>query len=319
MTLPCEPDVGTSEIAAAACSQAGAPVQALFDAAGATRAGSVLRRAYDVAAAWHEGQLRLSGDAAITHSVEVALICQKLGMGPAVWCAALLHDVLNDTACTTGQLHSDFGSEIAGLVEEVTRLDSCHYRSTVEAMDQAQAVSDPRVLIIKLADRLHNMRTVRYIPPAKQRRKSREVLECFAPLARGLGLDAVARELADLANQTLAQNREDQASQSTPEPACIPVLSRRVLAITSVLLPRAGRDRWLSEWTGELTTLPTRRRRARFTIEMLIGMPRLAAVLRYQVTSTSPRSDDVIPRPVRTGESFPLSSAPSNPTQGGKP
>jgi hypothetical protein len=248
----------------------------------------------------------------------VALICQNLGMDPAVCCAALLHDVLIDTAYTIGQLHRDFSCEIAGLVDEVSWLDNSHYRSAVDAMDHAQAVSDPRVLIIKLADRLHNMRTLRYIPPAKQQRKSREVLDCFAPLARGLGLDAVAQELADLAHQTLARYHEDQASESGLDPACTPALSRRVLAITSVLLPRAGRDRWLREWVGELSTLATRRRRARFTIEMLTGMPRLAAVLRHQVTSSNSRSDEVVPQPLRTMESFRLPPQPSNPAHGGK-
>jgi hypothetical protein len=293
-------------------------VQVLFDAAGHAGAGSVMRRAYDIAAACHDGQLRFSGDSYITHPVEVALICQDLGMGPAVQCAALLHDVL-DTAYTTGQLRRDFSSEIAGLVEEVTRLDRSHYRSTAEAKDQVQAVHDPRVLIIKLADRLHNMRTLRYVPLAKQQRKSYEVLECFAPLARGLGLDAVARELADLAHQTLAQHLEDQASQSTLAPARAPVLSSRVLAITSVLLPRAGRDRWLGEWIGELTSLPTRRRRARFTIEMLTGMPRLAAVLRCRVTSTGPHSDGHHPPPGSHQGVVPLPPEPSNRTPGGMP
>jgi hypothetical protein len=292
MTLQCEPGAGTSQKAAEVGGDQGLRVQVLFDTAGHAGAGSVLRRAYDIAAACHEGQLRLSGDPYITHLVEVALICQDLGMSRAVRCAALLHDVLIDTAYDSGQLRRDFGSEIAYLVEEVTRLGRSRYRSIAEAKDQAQAVGDPRALIIKLADRLHNMRTLRYVPLAKQQRKSREVLEFFAPLARDLGLDTVARELADLAHQTLAQHPEDQASHSTLAPAHAPVLSRRVLAITSVLLPRTGRDRWLGEWTGELSMLPTRRSRARFTIEMLTGMPRLAAVLRCQGTSTGPHSDN---------------------------
>jgi GTP pyrophosphokinase len=318
MTLPCEPGVDTSQKAAEAGSDQGLRAQVLFDGAGHAGAGPVLRRAYDIAAACHDGQLRLSGDPYITHPVEVALICQDLGMSPAVQCAALLHDVL-DTAYTTGQLHSDFSSEIAGLVEEVTRLDRSHYRSTAEANDQVQAVRDPRVQIIKLADRLHNMRTLRYVPLTKQQRKSYEVLECFAPLARGLGLDAVARELADLAHQSLAQHLEDQASQSTLTPARAPVLSSRVLAITSVLLPRAGRDRWLEEWIGELSTLPTRRHRARFTIEMLTGMPRLAAVLRCQITPTGPHSDGHhAPAGPHQGV-VPLPPEPSNRTLGEMP
>ena len=289
MTPPRGPGAGPGREAAGAGDVA-SRAQVLFDAAGGAGAESLLRRAYGTAAAWHEGQLRLSGDPYITHPVEVALICQDLGMSPAVRCAALLHDVLNDTACTRAQLRRDFGGEIVDLVEHVIRLDRSRYPSAAAASEQAQAVPDPRALIIKLADRLHNMRTVRYITPDKQQRKSREVLGYFAPLARGLGLEAVARELADLARQTLAQQPHDQASLSAPGPARAPVLSRRVLAITSVLLPRAGRDRWLGEWTGELSTLPTRRGRARFTIEMLTGMPRLAAVLRCQAIPTGEKS-----------------------------
>ena len=318
MTLPCEPGAESSQKVAEVGGDRDLRVQVLFGAAGYAGAGSVLRRAYDIAAACHEGQLRLSGDPYITHPVEVALICQDLGTSPAVQCAALLHDVVIDTAYTTGQLRRDFGSEIADLVEEVTRLDRSHYWPAAEAKDQAQAVGDPRVLIIKLADRLHNMRTLRFVPLAKQQRKSYEALECFAPLARGLGLDTVARELADLAHQALAQHLEDQASQSALAPARAPVLSRRVLAITSVLLPRAGRDRWLGEWTGELSTLPTRRRRARFTIEMLTGMPRLAAVLRCQVTPTGPHSDDHHPPAGSHHGVVPLPPEPSNRTLGGK-
>jgi hypothetical protein len=319
MTLSCKPGAGISQKASGPPSRDGA-AQALFDTAGAIRPGSVLRRAYDVAAALHNGQLRLSGDAHISHLVEVALICKKLGMSREVWCAALLHDVLADTAYTSDQLHRDFGSEIAGLVEKFARLDRADYSSGTAAFDQAQTVIDPRALVIKLADRLHNMRTLRYIPPALQQRKSLEVLDCFAPLARGLGLDAMAQEMADLADQILAHKHEDQTARSEPEPACVPVLSRRVLAITAVLLPRVGRDRWLSEWTGELTTLPTRYRRARFTIQMLAGMPRLAAVLRHQVTSPIPGSGDSSHMPVRTMDSvLQPPEQPSNVTRGGTP
>ena len=315
MTPSREAYAGISQEAPTLPGPAGTPVQALLDAAATTHAGSVLRRAYAVAAACHEGQLRLSGDAYITHPVEVAKICQNLGTSPDVWCAALLHDVLADTAYTADQLHRDFGDEIAGLVEEVTRLDRSNYQSTVEALDRAQSVNDPRVLVIKLADRLHNMRTLSYIPPVKQQLKSREALECFAPIARGLGLDAVARELADLAHQTLGQDREEQASLAARERASASVISHRVLAITAVLLPKSGRHRWLSEWTAELAVLPTRRRRARFTIEMLVGMPRLAAVLRHQVTSTGRRSDRLLPASSHHGHA---PAAPSNLTLGGK-
>jgi GTP pyrophosphokinase len=169
-------------------------------AAGAAQDGNcspMIERAYTVAAAWHRGQQRRSGDPFITHPVAVALILAELGMSPQVLCAALLHDVLECTPCTLAALRRDFGGEIADLVDKVTRLDKAHYESMTEAMTAAQSIGDSRVLMIKLADRLHNMRTLRYLTPAKQQQKSREALEGFARLARTLGMDAIERELVD--------------------------------------------------------------------------------------------------------------------------
>ena len=303
MRLPWDAGAGTVQTEAPAGTVIDSALMVLFDAAKQADCGAPIERAYEVAAACHRDQRRCSGDPYITHPVEVALILKDLGMSPPVLCAALLHDVLADTPYTIAQLHDEFGSEISGLVEKVTELDKdrSRYGSVADAIDAAQAISDQRVLIIKLADRLHNMRTLRHLPPVKQQRKSREVLEGFAPLARSLGMDDIEQELVDLAHAALADNPEDRASDAWPEPVRGPVLSRRLLAITAVLLPATGRERWLDEWTGELSTLPTLRCRARFTIQMLIGMPRLAAALRRRVPSTGFLSDDRHPQAGSSG------------------
>ena len=248
MTLPCQPGAESSQKVAEVGGDRDLRVQVLFGATGYAGAGSVLRRAYDIAAACHEGQLRLSGDPYITHPVEVALICQDLGTSPAVQRAALLHDVVIDTAYTTGQLRRDFGSEIADLVEEVTRLRPVSLLACRRGQNQAQAVGDPRVLIIKLADRLHNMRTLRFVPLAKQQRKSspgagmlRAARSWPRPGYSGAGTGGPGTSGPRPASRRPGVTVSARAARA-------PVLSRRVLAITSVLLPRAGRDRWLGEW-----------------------------------------------------------------------
>jgi hypothetical protein len=262
---------------------------ALLTAARTDEDGRVIERAYAFAARWHYGQLRASGDAYITHSLAVACILADLDMGPQVVCAGLLHDVLQDTPCTVAQLCGEFGEEIANLVWNVTWPYKSCYGSIADAMAAAQSTGDDRVLIIKLADRLHNMRTLRYIPPAKQQRKSREVLEGFAPLARALGMGLMERELTDLAAATLAIVGPGQGSGPVSRPARSPAMSQRLLASSLVLLPASSRERWLEEWSGELSILSTRRARARFTIEMFAGMLRLAAALRNPPRTTLPR------------------------------
>jgi len=164
-------------------------------------------RAYEVAADSHKDQLRRSGDPYITHPVAVAGILAELGMTAPTLAAALLHDTVEDTAYSLDSLREDFGDEIARLVDGVTKLDKVKYgdastAETVRKMVVAMA-RDIRVLVIKLADRLHNMRTMKFMPPDKQEFKSRETLEIYAPLAHRLGMNTMKWELEDLAFETL--------------------------------------------------------------------------------------------------------------------
>ncbi|WP_153505406.1 RelA/SpoT family protein [Cumulibacter manganitolerans] len=177
----------------------------------------VLRRAYDTAEHYHRDQVRRSGDPYITHPLAVAVILADLGMDTTTIVAALLHDTVEDTDYTLEQLISDFGHEVAHLVDGVTKLDKVQYgdaaqAETIRKMLLAMA-KDPRVLVIKLGDRLHNMRTLRHLPPAKQAKKARETLEVLAPLAHRLGMNTVKWELEDLAFATLHPKRYDEIAR----------------------------------------------------------------------------------------------------------
>ena len=183
----------------------------------------LIEHAYDVAAQQHSGQDRKSGDPYITHPLAVATILAELGMNYETLCAALLHDTIEDTPYTLAELRREFGEDIAALVDGVTKLDKVKYGDAAQAETVRKMVvamsRDIRVLVIKLADRLHNMRTLRYLPRAKQEQKSREVLEIFAPLAHRLGMNTVKWELEDLAFATLFPKRYDEIARLVSERA----------------------------------------------------------------------------------------------------
>ena len=174
----------------------------------------LVERAYEMAAYLHRDQKRRSGEAYITHPLAVATILAELGMTAPTLAAALLHDTVEDCGYALDALREDFGDEIAQLVDGVTKLDKVHYgeasaAETVRKMVIAMA-RDIRVLVIKLADRLHNMRTLRWMPEEKQQKKARETLEIYAPLAHRLGMNAVKWELEDLSFATLYPKMYDE-------------------------------------------------------------------------------------------------------------
>ncbi|MET8080104.1 bifunctional (p)ppGpp synthetase/guanosine-3',5'-bis(diphosphate) 3'-pyrophosphohydrolase [Streptomyces sp. NPDC005303] len=182
-----------------------------------------IERAYQVAERWHRGQKRKSGDPYITHPLAVTTILAELGMDPATLMAGLLHDTVEDTEYGLDQLRRDFGDSVALLVDGVTKLDKVKFgeaaqAETVRKMVVAMA-KDPRVLVIKLADRLHNMRTMRYLKREKQEKKARETLEIYAPLAHRLGMNTIKWELEDLAFAILYPKMYDEIVRLVAERA----------------------------------------------------------------------------------------------------
>ncbi|MEU3654934.1 bifunctional (p)ppGpp synthetase/guanosine-3',5'-bis(diphosphate) 3'-pyrophosphohydrolase [Streptomyces sp. NPDC032161] len=182
-----------------------------------------IERAYQVAERWHRGQKRKSGDPYITHPLAVTTILAELGMDPATLMAGLLHDTVEDTEYGLDTLRQDFGDQVALLVDGVTKLDKVKFgeaaqAETVRKMVVAMA-KDPRVLVIKLADRLHNMRTMRYLKREKQEKKARETLEIYAPLAHRLGMNTIKWELEDLAFAILYPKMYDEIVRLVAERA----------------------------------------------------------------------------------------------------
>ncbi len=180
---------------------------------------AALTRAFDFACDRHGDQLRRSGDEFITHPVGVAQICAGMRLDTETLCAALLHDTVEDTSASLEDVRAEFGEEIAQLVDGVTKLTGM----TFESRDERQAenyrkmmvamATDVRVILIKLADRLHNMRTLGALPKQKQLAKSRETLEIYAPLAHRLGIHAIKWELEDLAFATLHPRKYKEIKQ----------------------------------------------------------------------------------------------------------
>ena len=161
-------------------------------------------RAYEAARAAHEGQFRLSGEPYICHPLSVALILAELRMDAKGIMAAILHDVIEDTPVTKDQLRQDFGDEVAELVDGVSKLTQLDCKSSAEAQAQnvrkmvLAMIKDLRVIMVKLADRLHNMRTLEAMSPPRRRRIARETLDIYAPIASRLGMNEVRIELEDL-------------------------------------------------------------------------------------------------------------------------
>ena len=175
---------------------------------------ALIERAFETARNAHEGQLRKSGDAYITHPVAVAQILIELGLDAETIAAALLHDTVEDTSYSLEKLRDDFGTRVADLVEGVTKLDRLSYGPTAEAETVRKMVvamsKDIRVLVIKLADRLHNARTWQFVDSEVSARKSKETLDIYAPLAHRLGMNAVKWELEDLSFRYLEPKKYEE-------------------------------------------------------------------------------------------------------------
>lgn len=202
---------------------------------------SDLEKAFAAAEKAHAGQLRKSGEKYITHPVAVAQILIDLGMDLPTIMAALLHDTVEDTTYSIEQIKSEFGDEVTSLVDGVTKLDKLTYGPTAEAETLRKMVvamsRDIRVLVIKLADRLHNARTWDFIAPETAQRKARETLDIYAPLAHRLGMNAIKWELEDLSFRIIEPKKFEEIERLVGErsPARDQITAEVISAIDSDL------------------------------------------------------------------------------------
>ena len=201
---------------------------------------AVVERAYHTAERYHAGQVRKSGDPYITHPLAVATILAELGMTEPVIVAALLHDTVEDTEYSLAQLRADFSDEVARMVDGVTKLDKVTYGETAKAETIRKMImatsEEVRVLVIKLADRLHNMRTLASLRPDKQVRIATETLEIYAPLAHRLGMNTIKWELEDLSFATIE-----------------PKIYQEIVELVAAQAP--GRERYLRELIAQFQHL----------------------------------------------------------------
>ena len=204
-----------------------APLLASYRRRHPKRPVTMVNRAYEAARVAHQNQMRSSGEAYINHPIAVARIVADVGLDEVSLAAALLHDAVEDTEITLEDVRREFGEEVASLVDGVTKLDRIQFDSreeqqaaTMRKMLVAMA-RDIRVLIIKLADRLHNMRTLAGTPVEKQQRVAQETLDIYAPLAHRLGMQEMKQQLEDLAFSALYPKRfaelDHLVSTRTPE------------------------------------------------------------------------------------------------------
>src|SRR6267378_6245447 len=183
----------------------------------------LIRRAFLFAANAHEGQQRRSGEDFVLHPWGAAKICAQLRLDDETIAAALLHDVVEDTSTDIDDVREEFGDEVAKLVEGVTKLTRVHFQSREQAEAEnyrkliMAMAEDARVILIKLADRLHNLREIEYLGKQKQMQKAKETLEVYAPLAHRLGIHALKWELEDLAFQTLHPRKYEEIKQMVAE------------------------------------------------------------------------------------------------------
>ncbi|MGA7220525.1 MAG: bifunctional (p)ppGpp synthetase/guanosine-3',5'-bis(diphosphate) 3'-pyrophosphohydrolase [Candidatus Sulfotelmatobacter sp.] len=165
---------------------------------------SIVKKAYDYSLKHHEGQTRASGEPYLVHPLEVALVLAEMKMDPVAIAAGLLHDSVEDTSVTIDDIRKEFGEQVAHIVEGVTKISKIDFATREEAQAEnlrkmmLAMVDDIRVVLIKLADRLHNMRTLEHLQPDRQRKIAEETLEIYAPIAHRLGMGKIRGELEDL-------------------------------------------------------------------------------------------------------------------------
>src|SRR5713226_1934036 len=181
---------------------------------------SIVKNAYDFSLKHHEGQSRASGEPYLVHPLEVALVLAEMKMDPAAVAAGLLHDSVEDTTVTIVDIRKDFGEQVAHIVEGVTKISKIDFVTREEQQAEnlrkmmLAMVDDIRVVLIKLADRLHNMRTLEHLPADRQHKIAEETLETYAPIAHRLGMGKIRGELEDLGFRFLDPVGYEQVEKS---------------------------------------------------------------------------------------------------------
>lgn len=184
---------------------------------------NIIKKAYEVAASKHEGQFRKSGDPYVQHPLEVAYILATLHTSPSTICAGLLHDVLEDTDMTKDEMTAMFGADVANIVDGVTKISKLKYMTKEKALAHNHEklllamAKDIRVILVKLVDRLHNMRTIEFQDPEKQKRIAKETLDLYAPLAHRLGMYRIKAELEDTSFKVLYPNEYETITKAVGE------------------------------------------------------------------------------------------------------
>jgi GTP pyrophosphokinase len=208
-----------------------------------------------------------NGEAYVTHALAVAGIVVEAGGSPQAVCAALLHDLVDDTPYTFAQMRAEFGDQVAEMVDGM-EAQAFHQNSRwTHGEGSCLPPTVAGMILVKLADRLHNMRTLKWLDPAKQIRKSQETLELAAPIAHRLGLDAIKWELEELALAVL----RPMPTADRPTRA-----SWQMLRWATLLLPKRVRARWAEEWAGEMFALRTPAQRFKYAWQTMQGVPRMA-------------------------------------------
>ena len=179
---------------------------------------ALIKEAYEFANLKHQGQFRMSNDPYIQHPLEVAFMLASLRTGPATIVAGILHDILEDTDTTKEELEAKFGSDVANIVDGVTKIGRLKYMTEAKVLAKNHQkillamAKDIRVVIVKLVDRIHNMRTLEFLPVENQKRIAQETLDLYAPLAHRLGMYRIKAELEDLSFKYLNYEKYKEIS-----------------------------------------------------------------------------------------------------------
>ncbi|HWF92167.1 MAG TPA: HD domain-containing protein, partial [Terriglobales bacterium] len=181
---------------------------------------AIIKKAYEYSQKYHSGQTRASGEPFLVHPLEVALVLAEMKMDPVAVAAGLLHDSVEDTAVTTVDIRKEFGEQAAHIVEGVTKISQIDFATREEQQAEnlrkmmLAMVDDIRVVLIKLADRLHNMRTLEHLPEDRRQKIAKETLEIYAPIAHRLGMGKIRGELEDLGFRYLEPETYQQVREA---------------------------------------------------------------------------------------------------------